>query len=203
MAGRSRFVADCTGSRQRCRAARRRDTPRAVADHLADPRGHRDAVRDRRRRRVVAVGSFDRSRPKSSATEGRRADRSGRRADSVAASGSRGGLRHPERPARPGSSAREIPVFVYSHAGLADVTVTIRTLGARVGRGSRPHDLAADIETRIAGSKPRVAGRRTAADPHRLRARVHARCGASMPAAASASSTTWSKPRAERTSSRT
>jgi iron complex transport system substrate-binding protein len=53
-----------------------------------------------------------------------------------------------------------IPVYPYTHAGLADVTVTIRALGARVGREAAAHDVADRIESRIAAVRNRVAGRR-------------------------------------------
>ena len=42
-----------------------------------------------------------------------------------------------------------IPLFVYSHAGLADVTVTLRQLGERIGAGPEAQRLATDIERRI------------------------------------------------------
>ena len=42
-----------------------------------------------------------------------------------------------------------IPAFVYSHAGLADVTVTLRRLGERIGAGAVAQRLATDIERRI------------------------------------------------------
>jgi iron complex transport system substrate-binding protein len=38
---------------------------------------------------------------------------------------------------------------VYSHAGLADVTVTLRQLGERIGAGPEAQRLATDIERRI------------------------------------------------------
>lgn len=50
-----------------------------------------------------------------------------------------------------------IPVFVYSHAGLADVTVTLREIGARVGHAETARRLAADIERRIAAVRARTA----------------------------------------------
>jgi iron complex transport system substrate-binding protein len=53
----------------------------------------------------------------------------------------------------------QIPVYTYSHAGLPDITVTIRSLGTRVGRGPAAEDLAAGIERRIAEVRRRVAGR--------------------------------------------
>jgi iron complex transport system substrate-binding protein len=54
----------------------------------------------------------------------------------------------------------QIPVYSYSHAGLADITVTIRTLGARVGREGPANELAAGIEARITAVTNRVAGLR-------------------------------------------
>jgi iron complex transport system substrate-binding protein len=50
-----------------------------------------------------------------------------------------------------------IPVFVYSHAGLADVTVTLREIGTRVGHSESAGRLAADIERRIATMRARTA----------------------------------------------
>lgn len=52
-----------------------------------------------------------------------------------------------------------IPMFVYSHAGLADVTSTLRTLGARVGHQKSAERLATEIERRIAAARQRIAGR--------------------------------------------
>jgi iron complex transport system substrate-binding protein len=55
----------------------------------------------------------------------------------------------------------QIPAFVYAHAGLADVTATLRELGARVGAGDRASTLATDIERRIETTRKRyAAGRR-------------------------------------------
>jgi iron complex transport system substrate-binding protein len=44
----------------------------------------------------------------------------------------------------------KVPAYVYAHAGLADVTKTIRSLGIRIGLAERAARLATDIETRIA-----------------------------------------------------
>jgi len=52
-----------------------------------------------------------------------------------------------------------IPVYPYSHAGLADITTTIETLGARAGREQAASELARLITSRIAATKARVAGR--------------------------------------------
>lgn len=53
----------------------------------------------------------------------------------------------------------KIPVYAYSHAGLADITTTIEALGARVGREQAASQLARQITSRIAATKARVAGR--------------------------------------------
>jgi iron complex transport system substrate-binding protein len=54
----------------------------------------------------------------------------------------------------------QIPAFVYAHAGLADVTTTLREVGARVGAADRASTLAADIERRIETTRKRYAGGR-------------------------------------------
>ena len=54
----------------------------------------------------------------------------------------------------------KIPMFLYQHAGLADITTTIRDLGARVGSARDADALADRIEAEIADVKNRVAGRR-------------------------------------------
>jgi iron complex transport system substrate-binding protein len=51
-----------------------------------------------------------------------------------------------------------IPMYVYSHAGLADITTTIRDVGTRVGRAAAAAELAQTIEQRIAAVRKRVAG---------------------------------------------
>jgi iron complex transport system substrate-binding protein len=52
-----------------------------------------------------------------------------------------------------------IPLFLYEHAGLADITTTIRDLGARVGSVKESSALADRIEAEIADVRKRVAGR--------------------------------------------
>jgi hypothetical protein len=52
-----------------------------------------------------------------------------------------------------------IPMFLYQHAGLPDVTTTIRELGARVGSVKESTNLAIRIDAEIADVKRRVAGR--------------------------------------------
>jgi iron complex transport system substrate-binding protein len=74
------------------------------------------------------------------------------RPDLVVAYGSQGELEAQLARAR-------IPVFVYSHAGLADVTATLRAVGTRVGRAAEADRLAADIERRIAAVRARTAKR--------------------------------------------
>ncbi|HUP39836.1 MAG TPA: helical backbone metal receptor [Vicinamibacterales bacterium] len=53
----------------------------------------------------------------------------------------------------------KIPMFLYQHAGLADITTTIRELGARVGSAKDANALADRIEAEIADVRKRVAGR--------------------------------------------
>jgi iron complex transport system substrate-binding protein len=58
-------------------------------------------------------------------------------------------LREPVRSCARNWSARKIPVYVYSHAGLADVLVTLRQIGERVGHGREAADLARSIQSAI------------------------------------------------------
>ena len=51
-----------------------------------------------------------------------------------------------------------VPTFGYQHAGLADITLTIRRLGQRVGRGQEADRLAARIERDIEEIRQQVAG---------------------------------------------
>jgi len=53
----------------------------------------------------------------------------------------------------------KIPVYVYSHAGLADVPVTLTQIGERVGHAREAADLVRSIQSRIDGVRSRVAGR--------------------------------------------
>ncbi len=50
-----------------------------------------------------------------------------------------------------------VATYVYTHAGLPDVTTTIRDVGARVGRGAAAAALADGIEQHIAAVRNRVA----------------------------------------------
>ena len=52
-----------------------------------------------------------------------------------------------------------IPMFVYKHAGLADVTTTIRQLGTRIGRDAEAKTLVAGIDNALTNIRTRVAGR--------------------------------------------
>jgi iron complex transport system substrate-binding protein len=53
-----------------------------------------------------------------------------------------------------------IPVFHYQHAGMADITETVRAVGARVGRADEAERLAATMERDVARVRAAVAGRR-------------------------------------------
>jgi iron complex transport system substrate-binding protein len=52
-----------------------------------------------------------------------------------------------------------IPIFLYQHAGLSDITSTIRELGERIGSVKEGTALANQIEADVADVKRRVAGR--------------------------------------------
>ena len=52
-----------------------------------------------------------------------------------------------------------IPMFIYKHAGLADVTTTIRLLGGRIGRDAEANALVTRIDAGLAGIRARVVGR--------------------------------------------
>lgn len=52
-----------------------------------------------------------------------------------------------------------VPAYPYVHRGLADITETIRSLGARVGVSVAANALAARIEEQLAAIRTRVAGR--------------------------------------------
>jgi iron complex transport system substrate-binding protein len=74
------------------------------------------------------------------------------RPDLVIAYGSQGDLRAQLARAK-------IPVFAYSHAGLADVTATLREIGRRTGHAAKAEQLAAAIERRIDAVRARTAAR--------------------------------------------
>ncbi len=50
-----------------------------------------------------------------------------------------------------------IPIYLYEHSGLSDITTTIRAVGRRVGTERSADDLATRIETDIAATRQRVA----------------------------------------------
>jgi len=52
-----------------------------------------------------------------------------------------------------------IPMFRYEHAGLPDITTTIRAIGDRVGHGPAGRTLADRIEADLASVRARVAGK--------------------------------------------
>jgi iron complex transport system substrate-binding protein len=52
-----------------------------------------------------------------------------------------------------------IPIFDYRHAGLADVSTTIRTLGERTGRVAQATDVVARIQQGLADIRTRVGDR--------------------------------------------
>jgi len=54
----------------------------------------------------------------------------------------------------------QIPIYVYNHAGLADVFTTIRDVGARVGHERAAADLTSRLEARIDAVRKRITGRR-------------------------------------------
>jgi iron complex transport system substrate-binding protein len=105
--------------------------------------------------RVVAVSSFDKYPP-----EVEKLQRVGAlldpdlerilslRPDLVAVYGSQEDLRQQlER--------SQIPVYIYRHAGLADVSTTIESLGARIGQEARATQLTATIQQQLAAVRQR------------------------------------------------
>jgi iron complex transport system substrate-binding protein len=52
-----------------------------------------------------------------------------------------------------------VPMFIYSHAGLADVTTTISTLGERIDASEKAAKLVQAIERRILSVKQRTIGK--------------------------------------------
>jgi iron complex transport system substrate-binding protein len=109
--------------------------------------------------RVVGVGSYDRYPP-----EVERLPRVGGlldpdverllalKPDLVIAYSTQTTLRHQLDDAR-------IPLFVYVHRDLTDVTETIRGLGDRIGAGPAGRSVASGINARLAAIRARVAGR--------------------------------------------
>jgi iron complex transport system substrate-binding protein len=52
----------------------------------------------------------------------------------------------------------QIPVYSYRHAGLADITKTIKDIGERSGHAAEAQKVAAGIDARLASVRDRVAG---------------------------------------------
>jgi iron complex transport system substrate-binding protein len=52
----------------------------------------------------------------------------------------------------------KVPIYLYRHAGLPDVTTTIRDLGTRVGRSEASAQIASAIEARLSEIRQRIAG---------------------------------------------
>lgn len=109
--------------------------------------------------RVVAVGSFDTYPPEIQALPrvGALLDPNlerilSLRPDLVTVYGSQTDLRAQ-------LEAANVPLFVYSHADLSDVTKTILDLGARVGRAHRARELTAEIARALSAVRQRVANR--------------------------------------------
>jgi len=109
--------------------------------------------------RVVAVGSLDRYPPEIAKLQrvGALLDPDverilSLRPDLVAVYASQADLRTQLERAK-------IPVYVYSHAGLADVLTTLREIGTRVGRERDAADLARSIQARVEAVHRRVEGR--------------------------------------------
>jgi iron complex transport system substrate-binding protein len=53
----------------------------------------------------------------------------------------------------------QVPMYNYAHRGLADITTTVRALGARIGMNASADAAAARIEEQLAAVGRRVAGR--------------------------------------------
>lgn len=107
---------------------------------------------------VVAVSSFDRYPPEATKLQhvGALLDPDVERIlslhpDLVAVYASQSDLRAQLERAR-------IPVYVYSHAGLADVFVTLNQVGARVGHAGEAATLTKSIQSRLDAVRKRVAG---------------------------------------------
>jgi ABC-type Fe3+-hydroxamate transport system substrate-binding protein len=66
---------------------------------------------------------------------------------------------HTQQDVRAQLARAQVPVFVYEHAGLADVTATLRQVGQRVGAPGPAAKLASSIEARIDAVRKRSRGR--------------------------------------------
>jgi iron complex transport system substrate-binding protein len=56
-------------------------------------------------------------------------------------------------------SRAQVPIFIYAHAGLADVTTTLRQLAERVGASERGQAVAGEIERRVTEVRRQAADR--------------------------------------------
>jgi iron complex transport system substrate-binding protein len=56
-------------------------------------------------------------------------------------------------------SRAHIPIYLYQHSGLSDITVTIRSLGKTIGSEAASEELASQIEREFAAIRGRVAGK--------------------------------------------
>ena len=187
-------VASCHRDRV---GSRRAPQPRVAASaarahHLAHPRRHRDAVRDRRGtagrrrqqlRRLPARGAHAPAR--------RRAARSRSRAHPVAPSRPRHRLREPGRPAPP-ARTRDDPDVRLQARRRWPTSRRRSASSARASAATRARRADAGASTRSS----RTSGRASRAGPGRgpcwSLAATRSRCAASTPAAASASCTTCS-----------
>ncbi len=66
----------------------------------------------------------------------------------------------------------KVPTYVYSHAGLADITTTLQQIGERVGHGQEASDLTRQIQARITAVRKRVAGHDRPRTLTRVRPRI-------------------------------
>jgi iron complex transport system substrate-binding protein len=109
--------------------------------------------------RIVGVGNFDRFPPEAltKAKVGGLIDPDierilSLRADLIIVYGTQTDLRTQMERAH-------VPMFLYEHSGLADVTSTIRALGRRIGSEQAATDLADRIDASIADTRRRVSGK--------------------------------------------
>ena len=130
-----------------------------ATDHLPHPVNDRDAVCDGRGPARIGVGNFDRyppealTRPKVGGLIDPDVERIiALKPDLVVVYGTQDDLRTQLERAK-------IPMFFYQHAGLQDITTTIRELGPALGAQRKVEALADRIEAEIADVRKRVAGR--------------------------------------------
>ena len=185
----------CFVSCVRLRASRRRPsacrahTRQPSASSPSSPPSPRCSSPSARGRRSSPSAASTTTRPRSQAAARRRAARPRSRAHPLAPARPRDRLREPGGPAAQLERAT-IPMFVYKHAGLADITDHHPAAG-RAGRPRRRGRARWSRDRRPARRASRNACRAAAAaHAARLRPRCAARCAGSTRAAASASSTT-------------